>query len=119
MKIKDEKVFTEWEKKNTDSYGSCIFRYVRRWADLMEDKIQKCYTFYNQCPEETIMNVAEITSKEADIEGITGYMYGAAVSILAQCWEYGDTLKKWHNKQYNYNGDGVVNPAILHVGKEG
>lgn len=59
---------------------------------------------------------AKQLSYEADKEGITGFMYGAAVSILSQCWEYGEFLRKWHNKEYEYDGDGVVNPAVITVG---
>lgn len=65
-----------------------------------------------------IVENAEKLSHEADTEGITGFMYGCAVSILAQCWEYGEELRKWHNKEYDYDGDGVVNPAILTAGKK-
>lgn len=25
-------------------------------------------------------------------------------------------LRKWHNKEYGYDGDGVVNPAVITVG---
>ena len=60
-----------------------------------------------------IVDNADKLSHEADTEGITGYMYGCAVSILSQCWKYGEYLRKWHNKEYNYDGDGVVNPAIF------
>lgn len=60
--------------------------------------------------------VKQYDKHEADTEGITGYMYGCAVSILSQCWKYGEYLRKWHNKEYNYDGDGVVNPAILTIG---
>ena len=42
-------------------------------------------------------------------------MYGCAVSILSECWEYGEELRKWHNKKYNHGGDGVVNPAVLTI----
>lgn len=70
-------------------------------------------------PEKAIVDNAGKLSHEADIEGITGFMYGAAVSILSQCWIYGEYLRKWHNKEYNYNGDGVVNPAIIKIGVEG
>lgn len=45
-------------------------------------------------------------------------MYGMAVSILSQCWKYGEFLRKWHNKEYGYEGDGVVNPAVMTVKKE-
>ena len=59
---------------------------------------------------------ADRLSREADTEGITGFMYGCAVSILSKCWVYGEYLRKWHNKEYGYDGDGVVNPAIMTVG---
>lgn len=63
-----------------------------------------------------IINIADSTSREADTEGITGFMYGCAVNALSQLWEYGEELREWHNKEYNYEGDGVVNPAILTIG---
>lgn len=56
------------------------------------------------------------TSHDADTEGITGFMYGCAVNILAHVWEHGEELRRWHNGEYDYDGDGVVNPAILTVG---
>lgn len=62
-----------------------------------------------------IVDIADSTSREADIEGITGFMYGCAVNALSQLWKYGEELRKWHNKEYNYEGDGVVNPAILTI----
>lgn len=43
-------------------------------------------------------------------------MYGVAVRILSLYWEYGECLRKWHNKEYGYDGDGVVNPAVITVG---
>jgi hypothetical protein len=62
-----------------------------------------------------IKDIASETSHLADTEGITGFMYGAAVSILAQCWIHGEELRKWHNGEYNYDGEGTVNPAILTI----
>ena len=59
--------------------------------------------------------VMDSTSSEADGEGITGFMYGAAVSILADCWKYGEQLRKIHNKNYGVESEGVVNPAVLTV----
>ena len=66
-------------------------------------------------PLNVISENAKRLSHKADTEGITGFMYGAAVSILSQCWEYGECLRKWHNKDYGYDGDGVVNPAVITV----
>lgn len=113
MKIKQDmkELYQKGLDNNQDPYGSCIYRYAERWADMMEETIK-----YSNDPQKCIEEYAEVYSHKADTEGITGFMYGAAVSILSQAWEYGDILRKWHNKQYNYDGDGTVNPAILTIG---
>lgn len=108
MKIKDEKVYEEWKLQNTDPYGAGIFRYAEKWAHLMEAEVES---------GKAVKDIADRLSHEADTEGITGYMYGASVNILSQCWEFGGELRKWHNKDYDYEGNGVVNPAILNVKK--
>ena len=45
-----------------------------------------------------IVDNAKQLSHEADKEGISRFMYGAAVRILSLYWEYGECLRKWHNK---------------------
>jgi hypothetical protein len=42
-------------------------------------------------------------------------MYGYAVNALSQSWKYGEELRKWHNTDYGYEGDGIVNPAVLTI----
>jgi len=74
---------------------------------------------------ETIKQCAKETSHEADTDGITGFMYGVAVSALSHCWEYGDELRRWHNldTQLDTEGEkanesgGVLNPAVLIISK--
>ena len=107
MKIKAEKekdfeTFVEVNSK--DGYSYAVVRYMKRWAELMEKEIEH---------GSKLIDIAKRTSDEADTEGITGFMYGCAVSALSQFWEYGEELRKWHNKGYNYEGNGVVNPAII------
>lgn len=99
-------------KKNSDPYGRAFFTYAERWAGMMEEKIEAS----EDDEMKVIVDNAKQLSYEADTEGITGFMYGVAVSILSQCWGYGEFLRKWHNKDYGYDGDGVVNPAIITVG---
>lgn len=108
MKFKNEQEFTSRKLKNTDPYGACIFKFAENWAARMEKAI---------VDGQALKDVAEATSRQADDDcgGITGYMYGAAVSILSTYWEHGEDLRKWHNKEYEYVGDGVVNPAILTI----
>lgn len=106
MKVINMKEYEDWKNNNTDSYGSCIFRYAERWANMMEEEINK---------GKKVKDIADELSHKADTEGITGYMYGASVSILSECWQYGEELRKWHNKEYDYEGEGVVNPSILNI----
>ena len=75
----------------------------------MEEQIEK---------GEKLEDIAGKLSQEADEDGITGFMYGAAVSILSECWIYGEDLRRWHNKDYGYVGNGVVNPAVITIGKQ-
>lgn len=59
-----------------------------------------------------------------DDDGITGFMYGCAVQMLAKSWKHGEALRRWHNKetQIGMEGDkanetgGVLNPALLSLG---
>lgn len=60
-----------------------------------------------------VIDNADKLSNDTDTEGITGFMYSFAVSILSQCWKYGEYLRKWHNQEYSYDGMGVVNPAVM------
>jgi len=101
-----EEDYKKNKEVNTDPYGAGIIRYYEKWADLMEEEMKKGKYFHD---------IVESTSREADTEGIIGYMFGVAVNILSQIWEYGDELKDWHNNKYNYIGNGIVNPAIITI----
>jgi len=82
-----------WNKTleaNTDGYGAAGLRYAARWANYMEKEIANG----NQ-----LSDIAEQTSSEADKEGITGFQYGCALSILTQVWAHGAELKKWKEAQ--------------------
>lgn len=114
MKLKNKE---DWKKalaNNQDVYGSAIYKYAERWADLMEAQIKK---------GKTVAGCAGETSREADGEGITGYMYGCAVSILSHCWDYGEELRLWHNLDTQIGDEGekanesgtVLNPALLNI----
>ena len=114
FKLKDEAGWKLSVEKNQDGYGSGVIRFAARWANLMEAKMVK---------GAKLKDIADKCSHEADVEGITGFMYGAAVSILSQVWEHGEELRRWHNlstqlgdegEKANKSG-GVLNPALLSV----
>lgn len=106
-----------WEAglaKNQDPYGKAVYRFASEWATRMESAI---------AAGETVEECAERTSREADDEGITGFMYGGAVSMLSHWWVHGEQLRRWHNlgtqlgaegEDANANG-GVLNPAIVNI----
>lgn len=116
MKLKDEAGWKKCVENNSDPYGKAAVDYTRRWAELMEKRIAN---------GEKLEDIAKETSHEADTEGITGFMYGCAVSILSHAWEHGEELRRWHNldTQIGNEGEkanetgGVLNPAMLNVGK--
>jgi hypothetical protein len=113
IEIIDLKEWNDWKAKNTDGYGACIFEYAESWAKLMQAEAEA--KGYSSIDFVVLSGIAEETSYELGFLGITGFMYGASVSILSKCWKYGEMLRKWHNKEYNHDGDGVVNPAIISV----
>ena len=108
MEIADQAAWQSWKDNNQDSYGGAVIAYAERWARLMQVKL---------AAGRKLEDIAKDTSHEADIDGITGFMYGAAVHTLAGCWKHGDQLRRWHNKQYGVGEEvkGTVNPAILTI----
>lgn len=120
MKYKDEakwRRIVEVNKPSDDDpgYGMAVVTYARRWAEMMEAAMEK---------GETLEQCAKRISHEANTEGITGFMYGMAVSILSKCWAHGEELRKWHNLKTQLHDEGemanaeagaVLNPAILTV----
>jgi hypothetical protein len=115
MKISDQPAWDKWVSSNTDPYGKAIIIYAERWADLMEERMA------DGAP---LTEVALQTSHKADVEGITGFMYGAAVSVLATSWAHGEELRRWHNLDTQIGTEGekanekgtVLNPALLNMG---
>ena len=114
MKLKDAEGWKKANDANTDPYGHRVMTYSEDWANFMEREI---------AAGKTIAECAKATSREADTDGITGFMYGAAVSTLSQAWEHGEELRRWHNldtqlgdegERANESG-GVLNPALLNV----
>lgn len=110
IKAEEEEAYRAYVQTNSgDGYSLGVLRYMERWGKMMEDAIAQ---------GDTVAAAAERTWREADTEGITGFMYGCAVSGLSAFWRYGDELRDWHNRKYEYSGSGVVNPAVLVVGQE-
>lgn len=101
-------------KNSTDPYSNRCVTYGEDWANLMEKEIAE---------GKQLKDIAKATSHTADTDGITGFMYGAAVSGLSHFWLHGEELRRWHNlatqigtegEEANEQG-GTLNPALLSI----
>lgn len=115
MKFKDKELWEDGLENNKDGYGRACYTYAQRWAEMMERAIGEGKEF---------KEMAKDLSHEADKEGVTGFMYGMAVNILAAVWVYGEELRIWHNLDIQLRDEGEIankkkgvtlNPAILTV----
>ena len=98
----------------SDEYSKEVVDYGERWANLMEaDPLL-------QSPDpEVFARLANTTSHTANTGGITGAMYGAAASALAEFWQYGERLRRWHNSKYGVSEEQaqgrIVDPAVITI----
>lgn len=115
MAIIDEEGWRRTVDNNKDGYGAAIVRFAENWARLMQVKIEN---------GARLADVADECCAVADgAEGITGFMYGAAVSILSHVWKHGDELRRWHNLKTQIGNEGelanetggTLNPALLSI----
>jgi hypothetical protein len=103
------------EANKSDPYSNAVMVFAAKWARIMEGRM---------AAGATLAECADAACSLADDDGITGFMYGAAVSTLAQVWIHGKELRRWHNRQYMTDekakladeSGGTVNPAILTIG---
>lgn len=103
------------------AYGFTVVLFAERWADEMERLLV-------ETPSLTVGDVAQTAAHHAagtlGSWGPTGFQYGCAVSILADCWIRGDDLRRWHNLDTQISDEGaranesggVLNPALLQMG---
>jgi len=104
--------YAAWREKNADPYSRRCFTYAEEWAALMEAQLAQ---------GKSVESCAKECAQAADYDGITGFMYGMAVTILSRCWVHGEELRRWHNgdmgnEKANETPGAVVNPAIVTVG---
>lgn len=116
ISLSDAEFLKKQVEVNSDPYSACTVQYAIDWGRIMEGMMAKGMTI-EQCADEA--------SQIADgPHGITGFMYGCAVSILSKCWKHGEELRRWHNlktqirdegEKANASG-GILNPAMLSIG---
>ena len=108
----------DWQKglsNNTNPYGRACFVFANELAKNIEDIMVDTGRPFNELSSAEIKE-AEHKADEV-VGGVTGFMYGVAISCLADVWEYGEELRKRHNTQMgNPQAKGTINPAIINIG---
>jgi len=102
-------------ENSTDGYSMATVNYAITWARLMEKRMGDGMA---------LVEIARQAGHDANVEGITGFMYGCAVSTLARFWIHGEALRIWHNLDTQVGKEGeranetgsVLNPALLVLG---
>ena len=117
MKIKpgQEEARAKYVELNShDPYSAAVIRYEEQWASAMEEQIEA---------GKPVSDAAAATQFTADTKGITGFMYGCAVSALSAHWLHGEELRRWHNVKVQIGDEGeranesggVLNPALMSI----
>lgn len=94
------------ETNSKDGYSKAVIDYADGWGKMMQKMMGD---------NKTVSQVADDAQELLGYLGITGFQYGCAVKVLTNFWVHGEELRKWHNKSYGHEGEGVVNPAVLTV----
>ena len=93
------------EENASDFYAAGIFQFAECWGGMMEQELGDGFTVAE----------AAVKTEHQAYTGITEYMYGCAVNVLSDFWEHGEELWQWHNLKYDFEGIGVINPAVLKI----
>lgn len=83
IELKDAAFWETQKRINSDPYGGAVISYAECWARLMQ---------VDMAAGKKIAQIASPCSDEANIEGITGFMYGCAVTVLSKCWKHGEAF---------------------------
>lgn len=116
MTLRNAAAWREWIAANQDGYGGAVVQFAERWARIMEGMIASGQHL-KDCADDAC-------SLADDGIGITGFMYGCAVGMLAEVWVHGEELRRWHNLKTQIRNEGekanesggVLNPALLRIG---
>lgn len=99
-----------WNKAvdaNQDPYGGSAIIAARRVMELLDAE-----------PGEIDADKLMTRANDDTGAGLTGYLAGCVASIVSQVHSRGDEFRRSWNKPYGHEGDGVVNPAIMTIGKK-
>lgn len=89
MEFSDRGRWTEFvEKQSKVLFGYGLITFSERWARLMQQELDN---------GSKLEDIAQTTSIESDLEGLSGQAYDIVVTVLSACWKHGERFRQWHN----------------------
>jgi len=112
--LANPKDWQTWQDNNKDGYGGACVAVAYHAMKMLDDS-----EYEISDPHKLICDADD----KANTGGITGYMAGAAASMISKCHERGDEFRRiWNGDvQIGDEGDkanesgGVLNPALLNI----
>ena len=84
--LRDPERWQVFVDKNQDFYGKGVVDFATQWGRLMELRVEQGMD---------VLEAAKATESEADTFGMSGFSFGAALSMLREMWIYGDQLENY------------------------
>lgn len=114
MKLKNKKLWEECVNNNTDEYSKCCVDVARKVMEILDEDETPLQPGYS--PDLNTTHGIICKANAAIDEGsITGFMAGCVANMVSECHVRGEEFRKAWNGDYNYDGDGVVNPAVITI----
>jgi len=117
MPIIKKEDWEKWVKINAkDPYSRCCVEVAKKVMELLDDNNHEKFN-----ANEIVLEADRLLN-----EGITGFMSGCVAQMVSHCHSRGEEFrKKWNEEtQIGDEGDkanegkGVLNPALLSIGKK-
>jgi len=109
MPIKNEKVWKEYETKNTDPYGKCCVNVAREVMRLIDKR-------KGPIDADKLICKADNNIKAG---GITGFMAGCVARMVSTCHSRGDEFNRSWNAMWGVkDAKRTVNPAVVKIGRK-
>lgn len=108
MSISNMKGWEEYVTQNTDDYGKACVDVARRVMEILDGLVGSLERY---SPHKIICQA----DKDVKAGGITGYMAGAVAHMVSSCHSRGEEFRKIWNADHDYEGEGIVNPALLTI----
>ncbi len=91
MTVRNEELWRKAVASQKDGYGDRINEYAECWARLMEGRMRN---------GSSLEDCAEEAGRIADNDGISGFMFGAALVTLRDVWVHGEELAAFYRQLY-------------------